>query len=90
MSSNEPIISKVYHNRCVLLDVDQMAKVGITKNSQVSVRVKGDAIILRKAAIVDTDDVDRAILDCLISFIHNLSPEQVAMLKQALGPSIGA
>mgnify|MGYP003623635249 CR=1 FL=1 len=51
---SNPIIAKVYHNRCVLLDADYLAQAGIRKNDKVSVRVDGDAIVIRKAHVVDS------------------------------------
>lgn len=81
---NQPVISKVYHNRCVLLDADQMAQAGITKNSQVSVSVNGDTIMIRKAIVLDSGQQEQALMDCLVSFIRTMTPEQIGMVKNAV------
>lgn len=82
--NQQPIIAKVYHNRCVLLDPMQMARAGIAKDDQVTLRVNGDAIVIRKAHVVDTELQDQALLDYLASFIRTMSPDQIGMLKQAI------
>jgi len=81
---NKPVIGKVYHNRCVLLDAEHLSQAGIAKNDQVTLRVSGDAIIIRKAHVVDTEQCEKVIMDCLVSFIRTMSPDQVTMIKHTM------
>jgi len=46
--------------------------------------VSGDAIIIRKAHVVDTEQCEKVIMDCLVSFIRTMSSDQVTMIKHAM------